>query len=242
MCRPRPLRDKEAVTRTIIFATSQIVSQSSVQGNVYWPGTSTTRRFDDKGKKAKVLTRASFLWHFSYFHRSKKCHSKTGNTHPTEDPAVETDPKDPPTSEKTSHSTMAIRPAATPTPSLAPSRSLHLVWHGTPFSLNECKLACALTIHVCFEDKTPLDPITIGQVIGSGKRAQRNGLWRLGGPPTSDQRRLPRGSQWWLSVGRLGAKCLEHVVGSASSSIWFMAVGWLDVGETAAAGVLGHDK
>ena len=39
-------------------------------------------------------------------------------------------------------------------------------------------------------------------------------------------------------MGRLGAECVEPVVGPASSSTRFMAVGWLDVGETAVAGVL----
>ena len=67
---------------------------------------------------------------------------------------------------------MAIRsiPTAsipTATSSVASRQSPHLVWHGTPSTLNECRLACALAIHVCFEDKTLLDHITIGRVIGA---------------------------------------------------------------------------
>ena len=108
----------------------------------------------------------------SYIHSSKRSHGNTGDSNLTEKLAVETDLEDPDSkkiSKESSHSTMAMRPAATATaaPSLAPSRNLHLVWHGTPFSLYECKLACALAIHVCFEDKTPLDHITIGKVIGA---------------------------------------------------------------------------
>ena len=62
---------------------------------------------------------------------------------------------------------MSIRSTATAAASLAPSPSLHLVWHGISFTLYECRLACALAIHVCFEDKTPLDHVTIGRVVGA---------------------------------------------------------------------------
>ena len=80
-----------------------------------------------------------------------------------------------------SHPTASTPTVATPTAStstasiprattsVATPKGPHLIWHGTPFTLNECRLACALAIHVCFEDRTPLDHITIGQVIGAAK-------------------------------------------------------------------------
>ena len=62
---------------------------------------------------------------------------------------------------------MMIRSAATAAASLAPSLSLHLVWHTIPFTLYEGRLACALAIYICFEDKKPLDYVATGQVIGA---------------------------------------------------------------------------
>ncbi|KAM0804786.1 hypothetical protein BDR22DRAFT_549967 [Usnea florida] len=103
---------------------------------------------------------------------------------PTTNLTIETNPEDLLKPKKTPHPTMPIRShptASTPTAlyptactpttttSVAPRRNIHLIWHGTPFTLNECRLACALAIHVCFEDRTPLDHITIGRVIGAAK-------------------------------------------------------------------------
>lgn len=45
--------------------------------------------------------------------------------------------------------------------------TLHIAWQGVSFTLNECRLACALTLFVRFEDGTPLDDITLGQVVGA---------------------------------------------------------------------------
>ncbi|CAF9939509.1 MAG: hypothetical protein ALECFALPRED_008159 [Alectoria fallacina] len=49
---------------------------------------------------------------------------------------------------------------------------LHIAWHGVPFTLYECRLACALALYVTFEDGTPLDDGTIGQVIGASSGLQ----------------------------------------------------------------------
>lgn len=49
---------------------------------------------------------------------------------------------------------------------------LHIAWQGVPYTLYECQLACALTIYVRFEDETPLDDITVGQVIGASSGLQ----------------------------------------------------------------------
>ena len=114
-------------------------------------------------------------------HSSNKRSSTVGK--PTVNLAAKTNPEDLPIA----HSTMAFRShptASTPTAShptastptattsVASRRNLHLIWHGTPFTLDECRLACALAIHVCFEDRTPLDHITIGRVIGAPKGLQ----------------------------------------------------------------------
>ena len=45
--------------------------------------------------------------------------------------------------------------------------NLYIAWHGVPFMLEECQLACALSVYVTFEDGTRLDDTTIGQVLGA---------------------------------------------------------------------------
>ena len=45
--------------------------------------------------------------------------------------------------------------------------SLYIAWLGAPFTLEECQLACALSIYVPFEDGTTMDDTTIGQVLGA---------------------------------------------------------------------------
>lgn len=47
------------------------------------------------------------------------------------------------------------------------NQPFHLLWQGIPFTLHECELVCALSLYVQFEDGTPLDDSTIGQVIGA---------------------------------------------------------------------------
>ena len=53
-----------------------------------------------------------------------------------------------------------------------PPPPLHILWQGIPFTLYECRLACALAIYVQFEDGTPLDHITIGKVISASSGLQ----------------------------------------------------------------------
>ncbi len=43
----------------------------------------------------------------------------------------------------------------------------YITWKSAFFTLNECKLGCALVIYVRFEDGTPLDETTIGEIIGA---------------------------------------------------------------------------
>ncbi|CAD6583751.1 MAG: hypothetical protein ASARMPRED_001494 [Alectoria sarmentosa] len=49
---------------------------------------------------------------------------------------------------------------------------LHIAFRGVPFTLHECRLACALTLYVTFEDGSPLDEATIAQVIGASSGLQ----------------------------------------------------------------------
>ena len=49
---------------------------------------------------------------------------------------------------------------------------LHIAWHSVPFTLVECQLACALSIYIRFEDGTPLDDTTIGEIIGASSGLQ----------------------------------------------------------------------
>lgn len=55
--------------------------------------------------------------------------------------------------------------ASPPHPNENPN--LYIAWHGVPFTLEECQLACALSIYITFEDGTRLDDTTIGQVLGA---------------------------------------------------------------------------
>lgn len=52
------------------------------------------------------------------------------------------------------------------------SQQLHIAWNGIPFTLLECQIACALSIYITFEDGTPIDDKTIGEVLGSNSGLQ----------------------------------------------------------------------
>lgn len=43
---------------------------------------------------------------------------------------------------------------------------LHIMWNKVSFTRRQCQLACALNIHVKFEDGSPLNIDTINQVVG----------------------------------------------------------------------------
>lgn len=66
---------------------------------------------------------------------------------------------------------MAIQPKLPINPppmNLAPLvQPLYMAWNGAGLTLDECKLACALTLYVRFEDGTTLDDATISKVIGA---------------------------------------------------------------------------
>ena len=49
---------------------------------------------------------------------------------------------------------------------IPPGEPLHMLWHKLPVSRKECRLACALSIYIKFEDGTPLDDTTIGEIVG----------------------------------------------------------------------------
>lgn len=42
---------------------------------------------------------------------------------------------------------------------------LHIIFKNTPFTLYECRLACALTLYIKFEDDNPLNIDTINKVV-----------------------------------------------------------------------------
>ena len=41
-----------------------------------------------------------------------------------------------------------------------------MLWNNVALTRHDCKLACALSIYIRFEDGTPLDEETIGKVVG----------------------------------------------------------------------------
>ena len=53
----------------------------------------------------------------------------------------------------------------------APPEPLHITWNNMSFTLRECRLACALTIYVKFEDGSPLNIDTINKVVALDSKA-----------------------------------------------------------------------
>ena len=48
-----------------------------------------------------------------------------------------------------------------------PCEPLYILWNNVGLTLDDCRLACALRIYNHFEDGTPLDDVTIGQIVGA---------------------------------------------------------------------------